>query len=107
MDDSIAARFVQFMNSRMPRPEQVEGAVMPRARAVGAAGGAVREGMGDGLDWFMRALAGEHKRGAPMEQMPPAVVPGVEQLDRIRRAGASVPAPRPVPVPAALIGGRG
>lgn len=57
MSDSIAQQLVNYMNSRMPRPEQVQAAIHAPLSEIGEAGAAFRQGGHDALLGALRILA--------------------------------------------------
>lgn len=53
----LGERVVGYLNDRLPRPEQVEQAVLPRVHAAGNAAEAARVDLGASLNEFLRRAA--------------------------------------------------
>ena len=77
MDDSLSQRLVTYLNSRMPRPEEMRAAVRQPMQAVGEAGEAFRGAGHDGIAGALQMLAGRQAQphmpmmgvnGAPIDQ---------------------------------------
>ena len=68
MDDSLSQRLVNFLNSRMPRPEEMQAAIRQPMQAVGEAGEAFRGAGHDGIAGALQMLAGR-------KQMPRRTLP--------------------------------
>jgi hypothetical protein len=69
VNDSIAQQLVAYLNSRMPRPEQVRDAVRAPMQGVGDAGAALRSGGRDAMLGVMQFLTG-HRPPIPAPVLP-------------------------------------
>lgn len=64
-ESTISERLVSYLNDRLPRPEQVEQAVMPRAAAAGDAATRARSGVAGAFNNLMRRAFDAHAAETP------------------------------------------